>query len=170
MQQQQQQQQLFKPAMAHNAVTGHVPALHTACARRLPRPPLSHPAQLKQPRSKPPTTMRFRCSSVAMRSVKGRPSALWCVTNGRASAPPATDSSTGVSTCNSTTRRPGAARQRPALTCWHIHTRMCAYQPGALHLLTSLCLDLAACQANFAHPSSAWLCSSCSLPTPTQAC
>ncbi len=35
---------------------------------------------------------------VAMRSANGRPSALWCVRNGRASAPPAVASSTGVST------------------------------------------------------------------------
>jgi hypothetical protein len=36
---------------------------------------------------------------VAMRSTKGCCSALWKVTNGRASAPPAAASSTGVSTC-----------------------------------------------------------------------
>ncbi len=36
---------------------------------------------------------------VAMRSTKGCCSALWKVTNGRASAPPAVASSTGVSTC-----------------------------------------------------------------------
>lgn len=44
------------------------------------------------------TTRRFRCSSVAMRSVKLRPRVLWYVEKGRASAPPADDSRTGVST------------------------------------------------------------------------
>ena len=48
-------------------------------------------------RSNPPTTSLLRCSSVAMRSVRFMPSALWKVLNGLASAPPALDSSTGVS-------------------------------------------------------------------------
>mmetsp|Transcript_26568 Transcript_26568/g.67636 ORF Transcript_26568/g.67636 Transcript_26568/m.67636 type:complete len:216 (-) Transcript_26568:325-972(-) len=59
-------------------------------------------------RSNPPTTIRFRCSSVAMRSVRLRCSVLWYVTNGRASAPPATDSSTGVST----SRNPLSSKHR----------------------------------------------------------
>ena len=45
---------------------------------------------ISKTRSKPPTISRLRYSSSAMRRYSGMSSALWCVTNGRAAAPPYT--------------------------------------------------------------------------------
>ena len=42
-------------------------------------------------------TMRFKCSSVAMRRKRCMSSALWCVMKSRASAPPMSAFITGVS-------------------------------------------------------------------------
>ena len=63
---------------------------------------------ISKTRSNPPTTSRLRCSSSAMRSERSRSSALWCVTNGRAAAPPAIVCSTGVSTST----KPRAVEER----------------------------------------------------------
>ena len=49
-------------------------------------------------RSKPPTTKRFKCSSVAMRIYMSISKVLWWVIKGRAVAPPEMVLSTGVST------------------------------------------------------------------------
>ncbi|MNV62388.1 hypothetical protein D3C71_1549330 [compost metagenome] len=49
-------------------------------------------------RSKPPTIRRLRYSSGAMRRYISCSSALWCVTNGLALAPPGMGCSMGVST------------------------------------------------------------------------
>ena len=60
---------------------------------------------------------------VAMRSTNGCCSALWKVTKGRASAPPAVASNTGVSTCRS--RQP----------CVRAHNSLKLAQ-GSVHTLT----------------------------------
>ena len=49
-------------------------------------------------RSTPPTTRRLRYSSGAMRRYRSMSSALWCVLNGRATAPPGIGCIIGVST------------------------------------------------------------------------
>ena len=65
-------------------------------------------------RSKPPTTSRFSGSSSAIRMYMSTSSALWCVMNGRAAAPPAWESSTGVST--SVKPRSTSTRRTVAMT------------------------------------------------------
>ena len=69
---------------------------------------------ISKTRSTPPTVSRFRYSSGAMRRKSVMSSVLWCVTNGRASAPPASGCIIGVST----SRNPRASRNRriPATT------------------------------------------------------
>ena len=65
-------------------------------------------------RSKPPTTSRLSGSSSAIRMYMSMSSALWWVMNGRAAAPPAEASSTGVST--SVKPRSVSARRTDAIT------------------------------------------------------
>mmetsp|Transcript_29697 Transcript_29697/g.82980 ORF Transcript_29697/g.82980 Transcript_29697/m.82980 type:complete len:235 (-) Transcript_29697:297-1001(-) len=81
---------------------------------RVEMPSLRNTRPSSKTRSMPPTTMRFRCSSVAMRRLSRRSSALWCVTNGRASAPPASVCSTGVSTSRNP-RRPSSLRREESI-------------------------------------------------------
>mmetsp|Transcript_2299 Transcript_2299/g.9010 ORF Transcript_2299/g.9010 Transcript_2299/m.9010 type:complete len:243 (-) Transcript_2299:298-1026(-) len=64
---------------------------------RVLKPSLRNTRPSSYTRSKPPTTSRLRCNSVAIRSVSCMPSALWKVLKGFASAPPACVCSTGVS-------------------------------------------------------------------------
>ena len=59
-------------------------------------------------RAMPPTVSRFRYSSGAMRRYSFMSSALWCVENGRARAPPAIGCIIGVST----SRKPRASKKR----------------------------------------------------------
>ena len=72
-------------------------------------PSLRKMRPISNTRSNPPTSRRFSRSSVAMRRKKSTSSALWCVLKGRAAAPPAVFSNTGVSTsincCASRNRR-----------------------------------------------------------------
>ena len=76
------------PSSSTTTVPSHLtPPIHTFV--------LHHPHPASPPAR---TTNLFRCSSVAMRSTISCPRALWCVLKGRASAPPASACSTGVST------------------------------------------------------------------------
>ncbi len=76
-------------------------------------PSLRKMRPISNTRSSPPTTNRFRYSSVAMRSCIARSSALWWVSKARAVAPVAWLSSVGVST--STNPRPASSRRSSAI-------------------------------------------------------
>lgn len=119
--------------MHSHSAAGSPPA-RWQCAAQCASSALCTPTtQARSPRL---TTRRLRCSSVAMRSVKLRPSVLWYVTKGRASAPPADDSSTGVST----SRKSGQEfkkEQHTSSTAWRCVLRAGQTAPpraGSLHL------------------------------------
>ena len=63
---------------------------------------------ISKTRSNPPTTSRLRYSSGAMRRYRSMSSALWCVVNGLAAAPPGIGWKIGVST----SRKSRSSRQR----------------------------------------------------------
>mmetsp|Transcript_25117 Transcript_25117/g.50055 ORF Transcript_25117/g.50055 Transcript_25117/m.50055 type:complete len:345 (-) Transcript_25117:211-1245(-) len=89
-------------------------------------------------RSKPPTTRRFRWSSVAMRRVRSRPRELWWVEKGRASAPPGADWRTGVSI----SRNPRESRKRRRVDWMTARERKTERTDGLLIMSRCLCLYL----------------------------
>src|SRR6218665_2277648 len=74
-------------------------------------PSLRYLRLISNTRSKPPTIRRLRYSSGAMRRYICCSSALWCVTKGRALAPPGIGCNIGLAACHEALARLGVGDQ-----------------------------------------------------------